>query len=86
MVVHSDMSNIRVARQTGLPERLTSQQVGGYMKRRRMANSSVQFVDTHEVACRIAEGAVADPVWLLGWLVGHLGAIRLQPRERSVEV
>src|SRR4051795_9470102 len=45
-----------------------------------------QLLDADEVARRVAEGAVADPVGLVGRFLDDLGVARLQPVERVVEV
>src|SRR5450755_36943 len=47
---------------------------------------SAPFVDADQVARGIAEGAVANPVRLLGRLLDDLGVSGLQPREGAVEV
>src|SRR5690349_4562653 len=47
---------------------------------------SARLLDPDEVAGRVAEGAVAQPVGLIGGLLDDLGAARLDPGERLVEV
>src|SRR5512142_1797254 len=47
---------------------------------------SAQFLDADQVARRIAEGAVANPVRLLDRLLDDLGVAGLQPLEGAVEV
>src|SRR4051812_29452952 len=44
------------------------------------------LLDSDQVAGGIAEGAVADPVRLVGGLLDHLGVAGLQPLEGAVEV
>src|SRR3954454_19440720 len=45
-----------------------------------------QLLDADEVARGIAEGAVADPVRLVGRLLDDFGVTGLQPREGAVDV
>src|ERR687894_637682 len=52
----------------------------------RSPDGSTQLLDADQVARGIAEGAVANPVRLLGRLLDDLGAAGLQPREGAVEV
>src|SRR5580704_15428000 len=52
----------------------------------RIAGALAQFLDADQVARRITEGAIADPVRLLGWLLDHLGPAGLQPVESAVEI
>ena len=52
----------------------------------RSPDGSAQLLDADEVARGIAEGAVANPVRLLGRLLDDVGAAGLQPREGAVEV
>src|SRR4051812_22282454 len=47
---------------------------------------SAQLLDADEVARGVPEGAVADPVRLVGRLLDDLGVAGLQPREGSVHV
>src|SRR5262249_5431172 len=47
---------------------------------------SAQLLDADEIAGGVAEGAVADPVRLLGRLLDDLGAAGLHPLEGAVEV
>src|SRR3712207_5247451 len=54
--------------------------------RLRSPEASAQLLDAEQVAGGIAEGAVADPVGLLGRLLDDFGAAGLQPLERAVEV
>src|ERR687895_569355 len=51
----------------------------------RSPDGSTQLLDADQVARGIAEGAVANPVRLLGRLLDDLGA-GLQPLEGAVEV
>lgn len=46
--------------------------------------ASAQFLDTNEVARRIADGAVAKAVRLVGGLLNDLDVIALQPFEGAV--
>src|SRR6266545_913671 len=50
------------------------------------ADGSAQLLDADQVARGIAEGAVADPVRLLGRLLDDLGVAGLQPLEGADEV
>src|SRR5919199_5194693 len=50
------------------------------------SDGSAQFLDADQVARGIAEGAVANPVRLLGRLLDYLGVAGLQPLEGAVEV
>src|ERR671911_1974703 len=52
----------------------------------RSPDSSAQFLDADQVARGIAEGAVANPVRLLGRLLDDVGVAGLQPLEGAVEV
>src|SRR3954452_25616805 len=52
----------------------------------RMVRRSGQLLDAEQVAGRIAERAVADPVGLVGRLLDDLGVAGLQPLERAIEV
>src|SRR5262245_45604418 len=47
---------------------------------------SAQLLDADQVACGIAEGAVAHPVRLRGRLLDDLGVAGLKPLECAVEV
>src|SRR4051794_7887900 len=47
---------------------------------------SAQFLDTDHIAGGIAEGAVANPVRLLGRLLDDVGVAGLQPREDVIEI
>jgi hypothetical protein len=49
-------------------------------------HGSAQLLDADQVARGIAEGAVADPVRLVGRLLDDLGVAGLQPLEGAVEV
>ena len=49
-------------------------------------DGSAQLLDADQVARGIAEGAVANPVRLLGRLLDDLGVAGLQPLEGAVEV
>src|ERR1700687_932780 len=51
-----------------------------------LAMPSAELVDADQVARGIAEGAVANPVRLLGRLLDDLGGAALQPREGAFEV
>src|SRR5438067_12885545 len=53
----------------------------GAPSRRRTPDRSAQLLDADHVARRIAEGAVADAVRLLGRFLDHLGVAGLQPLE-----
>src|SRR5688572_957696 len=50
------------------------------LRRRRLAGSA-QLLDANHVARGIAEGAIANAVWLLGRLLDDLGDAVLQPCE-----
>src|SRR5215217_1670119 len=52
----------------------------------RSPDGSAQLVDADLVARGVADGAVANPVGLLGRLLDNLGAAGLKPREGAVEV
>src|SRR3954453_288291 len=52
----------------------------------RSPDGSAQFLDADQVARRIAEGAVANPVRLVGGLLADLGVAGLQALEGAVEV
>src|SRR5262249_33142632 len=52
----------------------------------RSPDGSAQLLDADQVARGIAEGAVANPVRLLGRLLNDLGVAGLQPLEGGVEV
>src|SRR5262245_19498664 len=52
----------------------------------RSPDGSAQLLDADQVARWIAEGAVANPVRLLGRLLDDLGVAGLQPLEGAVEV
>src|SRR5680860_383008 len=52
----------------------------------RSPDGSAELVDADVVARGIAEGAVANPVRLLGRLLDDVGVAGLQPREGAVEV
>src|SRR4029453_17638992 len=51
-----------------------------------LPDGSAQLLDAEQVARGIADGAVANPVGLLGRLLDDLGVARLQPLEGAVEV
>src|SRR5947207_13141734 len=52
----------------------------------RSPGGSAELVDADQVARGIADGAVANPVGLLGRLLHDVGAAGLQAREGAVEV
>ena len=51
-----------------------------------LRSAIAQLLDADQVARGIAEGAVADPVRLVGRLLDDLGVAGLQPLEGAVEV
>src|SRR5438477_5296255 len=59
---------------------------GARALRQRSADGSALLVDTDEVARGIAEGAVANTIWLRGRHLDDFGAAGLHPREDALEV
>src|SRR2546430_13161332 len=56
------------------------------VRTRGIDRTSGRLLDSDEVACPVADGAVADPVGLFDWFLDDLGAARLQALEGRVEV